>query len=202
MIDVVRSLVLSHLEFCTVIWSDVDEKHLKKKGAWPNWEHVTAHKIIWTVLWKSTPAQGSQWSPCNSIRLAVESWPSETVEVPITITTLRSALVLRSEATKQVVLLELTVPWGDWIVEAHEQKRAKYHQLVVKCQRQGWKACCGPIKVDCRDFVGQSLRRTLKFMGYQGCTGEEPQGSSLKLLKILHGGFWSRDVICGAACYL
>ncbi len=35
-------------------------------------------------------------------------------------TSLRQDLVLTSECSKQVVLLELTVPWEDWIEETHE----------------------------------------------------------------------------------
>ena len=45
-------------------------------------------------------------------------------------TTLRPDIVLTSLTTKQVVLLELTVPWEDRIEEAHERKRAKYSDLV------------------------------------------------------------------------
>ncbi len=47
-------------------------------------------------------------------------------------TTLRPDIVLISEAAKNMVLLELTVPWEDWMEEAFEQKR--------ECHRQGWKA--------------------------------------------------------------
>lgn len=35
-------------------------------------------------------------------------------------TTLHPDIVLLSETTKQVVLLELTVPWKDWLEEAFE----------------------------------------------------------------------------------
>lgn len=44
----------------------------------------------------------------------------------ITVTTLRPHIALMSESTKQVVLLELTVPWEDRLEEAFERKLSKY----------------------------------------------------------------------------
>ena len=58
----------------------------------------------------------------------------------ITITSLRPDMVLSSESTKQVVLLELTVPWEDRIEEAYARKKAKYEELVAECRCGGWKA--------------------------------------------------------------
>ncbi|KAK7930435.1 hypothetical protein WMY93_006830 [Mugilogobius chulae] len=83
-------------------------------------------------------------------------------------TTLRPDMVLLSETTRQVLLLELTVPWEDRIEEAFERKRAKYRELVDQCRSQGWQARCNPIEVGCRGFAGQSLVRTLKLLGVRG----------------------------------
>lgn len=66
-------------------------------------------------------------------------------------------MVLTSESTKQVVLLELTVPWKDRIEEANQRKRAKYAELVMEGRCYGWKASGEPIEVGCRGFAGQSL---------------------------------------------
>ncbi|KAL0159871.1 hypothetical protein M9458_043596, partial [Cirrhinus mrigala] len=86
----------------------------------------------------------------------------------ITSTTLRPDMVLTSESTKQVVLLELTVPWEDRIEEAFERKKAKYLELVEDCRRKGWRARCEPIEVGCRGFPGQSLHRSLRLLGIRG----------------------------------
>lgn len=75
----------------------------------------------------------------------------------VTITSLRPDIVLISEASEQVILLELTVPWEDCIEEASERKRAKYTELVEECRSNGWRARCEPIEVGCRGFIGQSL---------------------------------------------
>ncbi len=76
--------------------------------------------------------------------------------------------MLLSELSRQVVLLELTVPWEDRIEEAFERKRAKYEELVGECRSRGWKARCNPVKVGSRGFAGQSLCRALKLLGIRG----------------------------------
>ncbi|KAK0149243.1 hypothetical protein N1851_010225 [Merluccius polli] len=77
-------------------------------------------------------------------------------------------MVLTSESTKQVVILELTVPWEDRIEEAHERKRAKYAELSSECRNNGWKAHCEPVEVGCQGFAGRSLLQTLKLLGVKG----------------------------------
>ncbi|XP_056097411.1 uncharacterized protein LOC130076370 [Rhinichthys klamathensis goyatoka] len=88
----------------------------------------------------------------------------------VAITTLRPDIVLTSEASKQVILLELTVPWEDRMEEANERKRAKYSQLVEGCRSNGWRAICQPFEVGCRGFVGHSLCRAYKMLGITGAS--------------------------------
>ena len=85
-------------------------------------------------------------------------------------TTLRPDIVLTSVASKQVILLELTVPWEDRIEEANERKRAKYSLLVEECRSNGWQARCQPIEVGCRGFAGQSLCRAYRMLGITGAS--------------------------------
>lgn len=86
----------------------------------------------------------------------------------ITATSLRPDMVITSESTRQVVIVELTVPWEDRLEEANERKRAKYAELVEECRSGGWKARSEPVEVGCRGFAGQSLLRTLKLLGVKG----------------------------------
>ena len=86
----------------------------------------------------------------------------------IATTSLRPDMVLTSESTKQVVLLELTVPWEDRIEEANERKRAKYSELTAECRSNGWKARCEPVEIGCRGFAGHSLQRVFKLLGVRG----------------------------------
>lgn len=50
---------------------------------------------------------------------------------------LRPDIVLLSESARQVIMLQLTVPWEDRIEEAYERKRAKYQALVEACTEWG-----------------------------------------------------------------
>lgn len=100
------------------------------------------------------------------------------------ITTLRPDIVLTSVASKQVILLELTVPWEDHMEEANERKRAKYSQLVEECRSKGWRTICQPIEVGCRGFVGQSFCRAYKRLGITGPS----QQRAIKLLQRWHQG--------------
>lgn len=42
-------------------------------------------------------------------------------------------MVLTSDTSKLVVLVELLVPWEDRMEEAHEHTRAKYAEIVEEC---------------------------------------------------------------------
>lgn len=42
----------------------------------------------------------------------------------ILITSLRPDIIILSEATKELALIELTVPWEEWLKEAFEWKNA------------------------------------------------------------------------------
>ncbi|VDI32812.1 Hypothetical predicted protein [Mytilus galloprovincialis] len=80
--------------------------------------------------------------PCNSNRLASYCRYSATYELPSrnssNIAKIRY-MVLRSWGTRQTVLMELTVPWGQRMNEAYEMMTEKYQQLVEDCQKKGWR---------------------------------------------------------------
>ena len=82
-------------------------------------------------------------------------------------TNLRPDMIITSESTKLIVLVELTVPWEDRIDEAHELKRAKYEPILSDAQRNGWTTHNFPIEVGCRGFAGRSITRLLKSLGMQ-----------------------------------
>lgn len=89
-------------------------------------------------------------------------------------------MVLMSTVSKQVVLLELIVPWEERMEEAQERNRAKYAKLMAKYWRNQWKACYETIEVGCRDFAGKSLHRLLGPLGIfsQAESHQEHFGSS------------------------
>lgn len=77
-------------------------------------------------------------------------------------------MVLVSESTKQVALLELTIPWEDRLEEAVERKLSKYASLVSNCQQEGWRARCLPLEVGCRGFAACSLARAFSQLSIEG----------------------------------
>ena len=56
-------------------------------------------------------------------------------------------MALLSEASKQVILLEITVPRGERIGEANQRKRVKHAELGEQCRSNGWRARCEPANV-------------------------------------------------------
>ncbi|XP_041920594.1 uncharacterized protein LOC121684601 [Alosa sapidissima] len=86
----------------------------------------------------------------------------------ITTTRLRPDMIIVSDSTKQLIILELTVPWEERMEEANERKRAKYQELVEECRSQGWRTYCEPLEVGCRGFAGRSLCKVLTMLGLTG----------------------------------
>jgi hypothetical protein len=85
-------------------------------------------------------------------------------------TRLRPDIVLLSRSTKQLVFIELTVPWEERAEEAHERKRLKYDELVEQCRAKGWSTRCDAVEVGCRGFICQSLWNTFRTLGIVGTT--------------------------------
>ncbi|XP_052280954.1 uncharacterized protein LOC127878469 [Dreissena polymorpha] len=83
-------------------------------------------------------------------------------------TTLRPDIVMVSEKTKKIILVELTVPWEERCTQAHERKKAMYEDLVQECREAGWRAWNYPIEVGCRGFPVPSLGKMFQDTGIVG----------------------------------
>ena len=86
----------------------------------------------------------------------------------ITETNLRPDMLLVSETTKQIGIIELTVPSEDRIEISTELKKTKYAVLEEACNRQGWRPSLWTVEVGSRGFPAQSLSSLLKDIGYTG----------------------------------
>ena len=86
----------------------------------------------------------------------------------ITTTTLRPDLILWSSETRQVLLIELTIPWEENINVACERKLKKYQELVEQCKYNKWRTACYPIEVGRRGFVGRTVCRILNQLAMIG----------------------------------
>ncbi len=120
-----------------------------------------------------------------------------TVKKTIAMTTLRPDMVLFSESSRQVVLLELTVPWEVRTEEAFEQKRAKYEELAGECRNRGWMTLCFPTEVGCRGFVGQSLCRALKLLGIRGLHKNKAIRNIMDAAEKASRWLWKKEAIRG-----
>ena len=65
-----------------------------------------------------------------------------------------------------IELMELTVPFEDNLGDAHFRKEVRYDKLVKYCREAGWTAWHNPIEVGCRGFVGTSVRRWCRNVGF------------------------------------
>jgi len=91
------------------------------------------------------------------------------IEFPteVAITRQRPDIAIWSSSTKQVLLVELTVPWEERVEEAYERKKGKYQKLAADFQQRGWRVWCLPVEMGCRGFAGQSWR-ALRVIGIKG----------------------------------
>lgn len=83
-------------------------------------------------------------------------------------TNLRPDIVMWSENSKKIIVIELTVPWEEACEEAYERKSAKYAELVETCRQRGWSSWLFPVEIGARGFPAQSVWRLLKDVGITG----------------------------------
>ena len=77
----------------------------------------------------------------------------------------RPDLVLIDDATRLILLGELTVPWEESVAEAHERKLRRYDQLKEDVMQNGWKCEVLPFEVGARGFCAASVTKFLAKAG-------------------------------------
>ena len=83
----------------------------------------------------------------------------------IALTTKRPDIVIWSVKAKKVFVIELTVPYEENFVWAHQRKLEKYEDLQEQCVRNGWTTNVFPIEVGCRGFIANSTSVFLTNLG-------------------------------------
>ena len=83
-------------------------------------------------------------------------------------TNLRPDLIMVSRKTKQIGILELTVPNEDRIEVSGELKRAKYEPIAHEARLKGWSVRIWAVEVGCRGFPAVSMSTFFKDLGYKG----------------------------------
>ena len=92
--------------------------------------HMAGESAAAETRSKGVLATASDWLMRVDLRKQLK-FPEE-----ITHTCLRPDIVLWSKGTKQVVLIELTVPWEERMEEAHERKLKKYQALILESRTE------------------------------------------------------------------
>ena len=83
-------------------------------------------------------------------------------------TSLRPDLTIVSRKTRQIGIVELTVPNEDRVEVSGELKRLKYEQIAQEGRRNGWRVRIWAVKIGCRGFPAVSMSTFLKDIGYRG----------------------------------
>ena len=100
----------------------------------------------------------------------------------------RPDIVVWSDTAKRVLLVELTVPWEENMLEAYERKKTKYETLRSECEEKGWSCHVLPIEVGCRGFVGHT---TISFLTKLGLSSRPRKTVTLRLqVAAEHASSW------------
>ena len=90
------------------------------------------------------------------------------IPVEVAPTDLRPDLILVSNSSKKMGVMELTVPNEDRVELANEMKRMKYATLQVEGKKRGWTVEVWAVEVGCRGFPAASMTKFLKDLGLSG----------------------------------
>ena len=123
------------------------------------------------------------------------------VPVEIADTNLRPDLILVSERTKKMGLVELTVPLEENVETAGERKMTKYSIIHEEGKRNGWNVRMWSVEVGCRGFPAASMATFLKDIGMRGSErakqlrklGEIAEMASRKIWGWSHFKPWGKD---------
>ena len=81
---------------------------------------------------------------------------------------LRPDIVLHSQTAKEIILIELTVPYESRIEAAHLFKTEKYADLAKSLREDGFKTKVFAIEVGARGFIGSSAYSLMKQLSISG----------------------------------
>ena len=92
------------------------------------------------------------------------------VKIPceITVTNMRPDIIVISKSSKQMIMVELTVPHEERIEVSGETKRTKYKHIVEEGKMNGWSVSMWPVEVGCRGFPANSMAAFLRALGFTG----------------------------------
>ena len=119
------------------------------------------------------PAIPLQKNECTNILQKANDWEvlmdeehKQIVFPPqIAETAKRPDIIIYSERTRTVIIIELTVPMEENLANAYARKKCKYQDLVAECENRGWCTHYFPIEIGSRGFYNTSLSKCLAALG-------------------------------------
>ena len=121
---------------------------------------------------KRNPAErsllGSYLDGANDWKLHVDLDRKLKFPREVAVTNLRPDMLLVSESTKRIGLVELTVPSEERIEVSGELKKSKYAPLQEQGKVNGWNVNIWAVEVGCKGFPAASMASFLKDIGIAG----------------------------------
>ena len=96
-------------------------------------------------------------STAKDWKMAVDLEGRLKIPEEVTVTNLRPDITITSRNTKQMAIVELTVPSEDRIEVSGELKRMKYEQIAQEGKLKGWRVRIWAVEVGCKGFPVISL---------------------------------------------
>lgn len=89
------------------------------------------------------------------------------IPVHICISDERPDIFIWSDAMKKIIMIELTCPAEENILQARDRKTLKYKKLIsqIKDQKEGWSVIFRAIEAGSRGFISFSVSRCLRDLG-------------------------------------
>ena len=112
--------------------------------------------------------QESILSSAKDWRMSVDLGEKLKIPAYVAETNLRPDIIVLSTETKQMAIIELTVPTEERVEIAGELKRSKYEILSSEGMKNGWRVKCWAVEVGCRGFPAVSMSRLFKELGMKG----------------------------------
>ena len=154
---------------------------------------------------KRNPAErrllGSYLDGANDWKLHVDLDRKLKFPREVAVTNLRPDMLLVSESTKRIGLVELTVPSEERIEVSGELKKSKYAPLQEQGKVNGWNVNIWAVEVGCKGFPAASMASFLKDIGIAGGErnlqlkkiGEEAMNASRMIWNWSHFTQWGNE---------
>ncbi|XP_065928284.1 uncharacterized protein [Magallana gigas] len=147
--------------------ADIIEKERKKRGQKRDSKYIKFVK-------EGDPTKVKKPSEQKSILDSATLWEMQVdlvrrlVRPDVVNNNLRPDIVLWSHEGKEIIMVELTVPWEERCEVAYQRKKIKYQDLADDICSKGWSAWVFPVEIGCGGFPAQSTWRAMTVLGIKG----------------------------------